>query len=59
MARLLRAKYMRHGDFFRSKGAGGSQFWKSLHKIKHMFKWGAIHSWVMDGLRNFGTMSGW
>jgi hypothetical protein len=44
MARLLRAKYMRHGDFFRSKGAGDSQFWKSLHKIKHLFKWGAIHS---------------
>jgi hypothetical protein len=35
---------MRHGDFFRSRGAGGCQFWKSLHKIKHLFKWGAIHS---------------
>jgi hypothetical protein len=25
-ARILRAKYMRHGDFLRSRGAGGSQF---------------------------------
>jgi hypothetical protein len=44
MCRILRAKYMRHGDFSRSRGAGGSQFWKSLHKIKHLFKWGAVHS---------------
>jgi hypothetical protein len=21
----------------------GSQFWKSLHKVKHLFKWGPIH----------------
>jgi hypothetical protein len=44
MCRILRAKYMRHEDFFRSRGAGGSQFWNSLHKIKHLFKWGAVHS---------------
>jgi hypothetical protein len=29
----------------------GSQFWKSLHKVKHMFKWGGggvVHT-VGDG----------
>jgi uncharacterized protein YdiU (UPF0061 family) len=36
--RILRTKYMRHGDFFRS------QFWKSLHKVKYLFKWGVVHS---------------
>jgi hypothetical protein len=30
-------------NFFRSKANKGSQFWKSLHKVKHLFKWGAIH----------------
>jgi hypothetical protein len=34
---------MKEGDFFRSKDKG-SQFWKSVHKIKYLFKWGAIHS---------------
>jgi hypothetical protein len=41
--RLLAAKYMREGDFFKSKHTQCSQFWKSLHKIKHLFKWGAVH----------------
>jgi hypothetical protein len=41
--RLLTVKYMRGGDFFRSKEGQGSQFWNSLHKVKHLFKWGAIH----------------
>jgi hypothetical protein len=41
--RILKAKYMRHGDFFRSSGRNGSQFWKSLHCVKHLFKWGTIH----------------
>jgi hypothetical protein len=41
--RILKAKYMRHGDFFRSSGLQGSQFWKSIHKIKYLFKWGVIH----------------
>jgi hypothetical protein len=49
--RLLQAKYMRNGDFFRSMGVQGSQFWKSLHKIKYLFKWGAIHR-VCDGKLN-------
>jgi hypothetical protein len=48
--RLLTAKYMRDEDFFKSKGTQGSQFWKSLHKVKHMFKWGAVHK-VGNGKR--------
>jgi hypothetical protein len=36
--RLLTAKYMPRGDFFRSNSRHGSQFWKSLHKVKHLFK---------------------
>jgi hypothetical protein len=49
--RLLTAKYMRDEDFFKSKGTQGSQFWKSLHKVKHMFKWGAVHK-VGNGKKN-------
>jgi hypothetical protein len=41
--RLLEAKYMKEGDLFKSKDTVGSQFWKSLHKMKHLFKWGAMH----------------
>jgi hypothetical protein len=41
--RLLQTKYMRDGDFFKSNDSNGSQFWKCLHKVKHLFKWGAIH----------------
>jgi hypothetical protein len=46
-ARLVSAKYMKEGDFFRAKDRG-SQFWRSIHKVKHLFKWGAIHI-VGDG----------
>jgi hypothetical protein len=42
-ARLLKAKYRKTGDFFKSKSNGGSQFWKGLHKVEHLFKWGATH----------------
>lgn len=40
--KILKAKYMRSGGFFGSKASGSSQFWQGLHKIKHLFKWGAI-----------------
>lgn len=46
--RLLKAKYMNDGDFFRSRHNRTSQFWKGLHKVKHLFKWGAQYK-VMDG----------
>jgi hypothetical protein len=35
-------------SFFKSKDSHESQFWKALHKVMHMFKWGAIHV-VGDG----------
>jgi hypothetical protein len=40
--RLLTAKYMRHGDFFRTVGKG-SQFWRGLHQVKHLFKREVVH----------------
>jgi hypothetical protein len=39
--KILKAKYLGDNGFFDSTGAGGSQFWKGLHKVKHLFKWGA------------------
>lgn len=42
--KIIKAKYLDDKGFFFSDGAGGSQFWKGLHKIKHMFKWGAIYN---------------
>lgn len=39
--KILKAKYMKSGNFFFSKTKGSSQFWQGLHKIKHLFRWGA------------------
>jgi hypothetical protein len=39
--KLLKAKYMKTINFFCSNQKGASQFWKGLHKVKHLFKWGA------------------
>ena len=36
------------GNLFNSRCKGTSQFWQGLHKVKHLFKWGAIHK-VCDG----------
>lgn len=41
--KLLKAKYMPAGGFFQSRAGDGSQFWKGLHKVKHMFRWGSQH----------------
>ncbi|KAK1645894.1 hypothetical protein QYE76_063699 [Lolium multiflorum] len=49
-ARILRAKYADASDLFAGSGQGGSPFWKSLHKIKHLFKAGAKHK-VRNGTR--------
>ncbi|RLN34680.1 putative retroelement [Panicum miliaceum] len=47
--KLLQAKYMRNGkSFFTSSSRGSSQFWQGLHKVKHLFKWGALFK-VKDG----------
>jgi len=50
--KLLQAKYMPDGDFFKSRSTRASQFWQCLHKIKHLFKWGAIHK-VGNGAKTF------
>jgi len=39
---------MPDGNFFNSKYKGTSQFWQGLHKVKHLFKWGALYK-VGDG----------
>ncbi|GJM99952.1 hypothetical protein PR202_ga17095 [Eleusine coracana subsp. coracana] len=41
--KLLKAEYMPDNDFFSSKVRGTSQFWQGLHKVKHLFQWGAIY----------------
>ena len=46
--KILRAKYMEDCSFFSSNIKGTSQFWHGLHKVKHLFKWGAIFK-VRDG----------
>jgi len=40
--KILKAKYMGVWGFFDSNVKGNSQFWQNLHKVKHLFKWGAI-----------------
>jgi hypothetical protein len=42
--KLLQAKYMPEGNFFKSKTRGTSQFGQWLHKVKHLFKWGATYN---------------
>jgi hypothetical protein len=32
---------MHNNNFFCSEQKGTSQFWKGLHKVKHLFQWGA------------------
>jgi hypothetical protein len=39
--KLLRAKYLNVDNIFVNNGQGGSQFWRSINKIKHLFKLGA------------------
>jgi hypothetical protein len=41
--KLIKGKYMTKGNFFLSSDRDASQFWKGLHKVKHLFKWGAIN----------------
>lgn len=38
---LLRAKYLRNKPMLLCKGTTGSQFWRGVNKIKHLFSWGA------------------
>jgi hypothetical protein len=40
--KLLQAKYFSNNVFMRSRGAGGSQFWKGVQKVKDKIRWGAV-----------------
>lgn len=42
--KLIKEKYVPEGNFFISKNIGASQFWQGLHKVKHLFKWGAVNN---------------
>lgn len=42
--RLIKAKYLKSGSFFGSPNQGVSLFWRNLHKVKHMFQWGAEYN---------------
>jgi hypothetical protein len=55
---IIRAKYPSANNIFAGSGQGGSQFWRSLHKIKHLFKLGARHL-VQDGNRTLFWMDKW
>jgi hypothetical protein len=48
--KLIRAKYVDAENIFAGSGHGGSQFWKALHKIKHLFKAGTKHE-MRNGIR--------
>lgn len=41
--RLLKAKYFPHGDYRDSLDLRGSQFWKALCRVKHLFNWGVSY----------------
>jgi hypothetical protein len=56
--RVLRAKYASADDIFAGSGVGGSPFWRSLHKIKHLFKLGAAYG-VVDGQRTLFWLDLW
>jgi hypothetical protein len=57
-ATIIRAKYRDADNLFEGSGQGGSQFWKSLHKIKHFFKLGAKHL-IGNGRRTFFWTDWW
>jgi hypothetical protein len=56
--KLIKAKYMPEGNFFISKNRGASQFWQGLHKVKHLFKWGAVNT-VNNGEGTFFWKDTW
>ncbi|KAG2590684.1 hypothetical protein PVAP13_5NG446240, partial [Panicum virgatum] len=56
--KLLDAKYLKGKSFFTSKVQDSSQFWQGLHKVKHLFKWGAVHK-VQNGRQTFFWLDTW
>jgi hypothetical protein len=57
-ATLIRAKYRNADNLWASSGLGGSQFWKSLNKIKHYFALGAKFV-VRNGIRTRFWLDWW
>jgi hypothetical protein len=57
-AQIIRGKYNSANNIFEGTGQGGSQFWRSLHKIKHLFKLGAKFE-IRDGRRTQFWMDKW
>jgi hypothetical protein len=57
-AKIVRAKYSSADNIFSGSGRRGSQFWKSIHKIKHFFKLGAKHV-INDGNRTLFWLDRW
>ena len=56
--KVVVAKYPEADNIFAASPCGGSQFWKALHKIKHLFKLGAKLV-VKNGLRTFFWKDWW
>jgi hypothetical protein len=56
--KLLQAKYVNADNIFASSTEGGSQFWRSINKIKHFFKLGARFL-VGDGRKTFFWTDCW
>jgi len=55
---VLEAKYLRGKSFFNSTMQVSSQFWQGLHKVKHLFRWGAIHK-VENGRHTLFWLDTW
>jgi hypothetical protein len=54
---ILRKKYMGNSGFFQSESKG-SQFWKSLHKIKHWFRMATLYL-IGDGRKTMFWRDVW
>jgi hypothetical protein len=44
--RIIKAKYVGAMNIFNANPLGGSPFWRSIHKVKNLFKLGANTVWV-------------
>ena len=56
--KLVSAKYPEASDIFAATTHGGSQFWQSIHKVKHFFKLGARYV-VRNGQRTAFWLDWW
>jgi hypothetical protein len=56
--KVIKAKYLKGESFFESNDKGSSQFWKGLHKVKHLFKWGPYFRLGMGDFVSFGKTVG-